>query len=365
MAAQPRKQVVSLEHWASNISSEERYASQAKSDFGAPGSAAPRQGKATKQGGTTIVLGYEPRVAYATESRDQFTDKLAASADLSRGSAPEPGPGFGTADCIHNSLYAPAEDESPFDTEHNKYRWATGDSAGHRAGLAAIETCRATSQTLNRTRIVLGDAPAEYQTSTENALTSTLAALAASGEALAVPRRRPTVHDAPEDAPAAGGLPALVPGRLVEIGNGEPPLYETTYAAATVVSADVSALRRVWWASGCDSTCQVHPPPYPFRLTGRPSAPFSTWPWKLGHRLREARVRDRGDACDGPHCLQAWRAHSPAARPTLRQGPPHGCRRRPEALIRCAPRWGQRVCQPRWQKDDGCHPAYMPAPVVD
>ena len=241
--AQPRRQVVSLEHWASNISTAERYTSQTKSDFGAPAMLPARKDASQqKQGAATIVLGYEPTTSYATESKDQYTSKLSSppGSPAKAGGSSSP---FGAKDCIHNSLHRTADDASPFDTEHNRFGWAAGGHAAHRAGLAAIELCRSTSLQLNQTRIVLGDTPPEYQTTTESALTGAMAALAASGEALAVPRRRP-VAEAPIPPQTGAAAPALVPGRLVEIGSGGPPepsSYETTYGAAWAVPVDVSS----------------------------------------------------------------------------------------------------------------------------
>lgn len=265
--AQPRRQVVSLEHWSSNISTAERYTSQTKSDFGAPAVfPARKDASQQKQGAATIVLGYEPTTSYATESKDQFTNKL--SSPGSPGASPKAGGSspFGAKDCIHNSLHRTAEDASPFDTEHNRFGWAAGGHAAHRAGLAAIELCRSTSLQLNQTRIVLGDTPPEYQTTTESALTGAMAALAASGETLTVPRRRPVAEAPPLLSPqTAAAAPALVPGRLVEIGSGGPPeasAYETTYGAAWAVPVDVSDMPQpllpLLALAAAATTCALH-----------------------------------------------------------------------------------------------------------
>lgn len=235
--AQRRTQVISLEHWASNIGTQERYQSQTKLDYTAP-STLPQRDPVPKLGGTVIVLGYETTPCYATETQEQFTAKLGSTRSPAKGPAGDRTSDFGTKDCIHNSLHQLEPGSKPFETEQGKFSWASESKSAHRAGLAAIETCRLTSLQLNQTRIMLGDSPAEYVSSAEAALAGAVSARVASGEELVVPRRRPLADAAaPVQTNTAGGCDAaLVPGRLVEIGSGGPPepsSYETTYKAAT------------------------------------------------------------------------------------------------------------------------------------
>ena len=238
-----RKQLVSLEHWASNISSEERYTSQTKSDFAAP-TVSPRASleQTRKPGETTIVLGYDKSTSYSTEAQEQFTSKLGATT-LHNNNLATTESVFSAKDCIHNSLHQPDRTTAESVTEQGKLDWAAGNHAAHREGLAAIEACRATSKQLNQTRIILGDSPVVYESSMGAALAGPINARAASGESLTIPRRRPLNDAPPEQQKQTTVTASLVPGRLVEIGSGGPPeptTYETAYAAATLAPTTVS-----------------------------------------------------------------------------------------------------------------------------